>query len=108
MDLTELEIEAKLQVKIERTLLRTKLIMTGNVLLTAWLFAVLILLLWYAVYSCVSTDTMLRLGATPFGVGLPQFQKLNLIAMTGWKLAAYLLLLCPGLACRVCGGAMKP
>lgn len=107
MDLTELEIEAKLQVKIERTLLRAKLIMTGNVLLTAWFLAFLLLCLWYVVYSCCSPDFMLKLAALPFGVDLLWFQKLNLVAMTGWKLAAYLLLLCPGLACRICGGAMK-
>lgn len=108
MDLSELETEAKLKVKIGRTLLRAKLIMTGNVLLTACLFAYLLLCLWYVVYLYSGPGLLLRVGGTPFGVDLLWFQKLNLIAMTAWKLAAYLLLLCPGLACRVCGGAMKP
>lgn len=106
--LEELETQGKLQVKIGRTLLRAKLIMIGNVLLVAWLMAVVLLYVWYAVYLWVGPAWVATAVISPLGLTVEQFQRLNIVAMTAWKLAAALLLLCPGLGFRLCGRAMKP
>jgi len=108
MDLTELEIEAKLQVKIERTLLRTKLIMLGNALLVAWLVSVVLATIWYLAYVRTGSSSLNTMVAQQFGLTALQFQKLNGIGITIWKMVAGLLLLCPGIGLRVCGEAMKP
>lgn len=107
MDLRELEVQGKLQVKIGRALLRHKLIMLGNVLLVAWLFATILMAIWFLAYA-VAGETLVQVwGADLMGLTVPEFTALNASAMIAFKLAAALLLLCPGLALRLCGGAME-
>lgn len=108
LDRTELELQAKLQVKVGRTLLRAKLIMLGNALLVAWLASLVLLLVWWGVYVGGGSDWIVKLVGTQFGLDTAAFTKLNLYAMALWKMAAYLLLLCPGLGLRACGEVMKP
>ncbi|MHB8996052.1 MAG: hypothetical protein ACYC63_12470 [Armatimonadota bacterium] len=107
VDRTEMEIQAKLQVRIGKALLRTKLIMIGNGLLVAWAASLVLLLIWYFAYMYVGTSYMERMVCAPFGLTVLQLHKLNIMAMTVWKLASYLLLLCPGIGFRVAGEAMK-
>ena len=104
----ELEIQGKLQVKIGRTLLRAKLIMAGNVLLVAWLVSIVLATIWYLAYVQAGPSFLTTMVAQQFGLTAQQFQKLNGIGITIWKMVAGLLLLCPGIGLRVCGGAMKP
>lgn len=108
VDLAALERQGKLQVKIERTVLRHKLIMIGNVLLVAWLFSVILVTIWYLVYVQASPSALTTIIAQAFGMPLQQFQQFNAIGIGLWKMAAGLLLLCPGLGLRICGTAMKP
>jgi hypothetical protein len=106
VDRTELETQAKLQVRIGKAVFRTKLIMIGNGLLIAWVVSLVLLLIWYGVYRSGS-GYMEQLVCQPFGVTVLQLQKLNLIGITAWKITSYLLLLCPGIGFRVAGEAMK-
>lgn len=108
MDRTELEVQGRLQVRIAKTVMRTKFIMLGNALLVAWLASVVLVTIWYLAYSFGSPGFFSAIGAQPFGMSLAEFQKLNLVGIMVWKLAAHLLLLCPGLGFRICGAAMKP
>ena len=57
--LEALETRAKLQVKVHRTILRHQLIMVGNALLVAFLFAALLMLLWSAlIYAGFGTPLL--------------------------------------------------
>ena len=107
VDRTETEIQARLQVRIGKAILRTKVIKIGNGLLVAWAASLVLLLIWYGVYMLGGLGYMEQMVCQPFGLTVLQLQKLNLIAMTGWKLSSYLLLLCPGIGLRVAGEAMK-
>jgi hypothetical protein len=107
VDRTELETQAKLQVRVGKAIFRTKLIMIGNGLLVAWVAAMVLLFIWYGVYTYAGTGFMERLVCAPFGLTVLQLQKLNIVGMTAWKLVSHLLLLCPGIGFRVAGEAMK-
>ncbi len=105
--LEALEARAKLQVKVHRTILRHQLIMIGNVLLVAFLFAVLVLLLW-TVLMCLGVETVvLSWTGEVFQTSMRRLLQLSLAGIVAFKLAAVLLLLCPGLAFRICGSAME-
>jgi len=51
LDKAELEIEAKLQVRIGKALLRAKLITIGNALMMAWLVSAVLATIWYLAYG---------------------------------------------------------
>jgi hypothetical protein len=53
-------------------------------------------------------NTMLPWAASIFGISARRLLQLSTVGMVGFKLAALLLLLCPGLGFRICGAAMKP
>jgi hypothetical protein len=108
MDLADLEIQGKLQVKVARTILRDKLVMGGNVLLVAYLFSLVLLSIWYVAYLRIGPDQLLSLGVVPPGLTVEQYQHLSVAGLALWKVSGALLLLCPGLALRVCGAAMRP
>ncbi len=107
-ELQALELKARLQVKVHRTLLRHKLIMLGNSLLVAALFAWLLMLIWTAMMYLGVRDTWLPWAVSLLGVSTDALWRLSVVGMTGFKLAAILFLLCPGLGFRICGSAMKP
>lgn len=106
-DLDVATAKAKLEVKVALTVMRHKLIMMGNILLVSYLVAVVLLLVWYTVYFHYGQCT------TPWAASLmhmpvPAFEALSATALVWTKIAAILLFLCPGLAFRICGAAMKP
>lgn len=105
--LEALETRAKLQVKVHRTILRHQLIMVGNALLVAFLFAALLMLLWSAlIYAGFGTPLLAGTGEL-FQTSARRMLQLGLVGMTAFKLGAVLFLLCPGLGFRLCGSAMK-
>lgn len=106
-DLAAVEAKAKLQVKVARTVLRHKLIMIGNILLVSYLVALALLVVWFIAYYATGTG-MANYAAGMLNISLPMFISLNAIAYTATKLVAALLFLCPGIAFKVCGEAMKP
>jgi len=106
--LEALEMRAKLQVRVHRTILRHQLIMIGNVLLVAFLFAALVLLLWTLMVGLGAGQPLLAWAGAIFGTSDRRMLQLSMTAMASFKLAAILLFLCPGLAFRICGSAMQP
>lgn len=104
----ELEIQGKLQVKIGRTLLRAQLIMIGNVLLVAWVMSAALAAIWYFAYVHAGPSALNAMVSQSMGMTAEQFQKFNGIGVGLWKMAAGILLLCPGIGFRLCGEAMKP
>lgn len=105
-EMQALELKAKMQVKVYRTLLRHKLIMCGNALLVGYLFAVLVVVLWTAALV-LAGDSYMSWAADLMKVPPERLEWLSAIGMTGFKLGAALFLLCPGLGLRICGGLMK-
>jgi len=105
--LEALETRAKLQVKVHRTILRHQLIMIGNALLVAFLFAALVLLVWTVMMYLGAGNTMLPCAASVLAVPAHRLVQLSVAGIVAFKLAAILLLLCPGLGFRICGSAMK-
>lgn len=107
--LEALETRARLEVKVRRTLLRHQFIMIGNALLTAFLFAVLVLLIWTAMLAFGGTSAgMMAVAAPVMGISVEQMMWLGAVLLVTFKIAAILLLLCPGLGFRICGSAMRP
>ncbi|MBU0609812.1 MAG: hypothetical protein KKI08_18150 [Armatimonadetes bacterium] len=107
VNLEALEARAKLQVKVHRTILRHQLIMIGNVLLVAFLFAALILLVWTVMLLLGATEAMFGVYAPLLGTSARRLLQMSIVGMAGFKLASLMLLLCPGLAFRICGNAME-
>lgn len=106
--LEALEVRAKLQVKVHRTLLKHQLIMVGNALLVAFAFAAVILLIWTVMTALGITEGLLTIYAPLFQTSVRRLMQLSITGIAGFKLAAILLFLCPGLAFRICGNAMQP
>jgi hypothetical protein len=107
LDKAELEIQAKLEIRIGKALLRAKLIMIGNGLMVAWLASVVLATIWYLAYGHAGAS-LSAMVAPMMGMSVEEFMKLNGIGIGLWKMAAGILLLCPGIGFRVCGEAMKP
>lgn len=107
-DVSLLAQQARLQVKVERTVLRHRLIMMGNVLLVAFLFAALLMLIWIIVLAAGAASTMLPWASGIFSVPADVLLRLNVVGFIAFRFGAVLFLLCPGLAFRICGGAMQP
>lgn len=107
MDREELELLGKLQVKAGRTVLRHSLIMAGNALLLGFVFAAVVVTAWFVVWQTggawFRSFACGLLGLEPAGLG-----RLMLAAIGLAKIEAIVLLLCPGLALRICGAALKP
>lgn len=108
LDVEALEARAKLQVKVHRTLLRHQLIMWGNALLVAYLFAVLLPATWFMALSLGGRQLISEWSAPLIGVPAERMLWLSAVMYGGLKVAAFLLLLCPGLGLRITGSAMKP
>lgn len=105
-EMQALELKAKMQVRVYRTLMRHKLIMTGNALLVGYLFAVLLVALWTAALMLFG-DSYMPWSADLVKVPPERLMWLSAMGMAGFKLGAALFLLCPGLGLRICGGLMK-
>jgi hypothetical protein len=108
LDMDALEARAKLQLKVHRTLLKHQLMMAGNALLVAFLFAALLMGLWIVMLSSGYLRTMLPWGSALFGLPPEELLRLNVIGFVALRFGVVLLLLCPGLGLRICGSAMKP
>lgn len=107
VDLERLEVEAKLQIRVARAILRQRLDMAGNVLLTTWLLCLIMLVIWFLLCPVVHAQTLSSTFISPFLRITPEYlAKLNALAMTIWKMTSYLLFLMPGLALKICASAM--
>lgn len=108
-NLDALETRAKLQVRIQRTILRHQLIMIGNALIVAYLFALLVLLIWFGLWSIGGTGIGLVGRVAPvMGITPDALRSIGAMLYGVFKIASILLLLCPGLGFRICGAAMRP
>jgi glycerol-3-phosphate acyltransferase PlsY len=105
--LAQLETEAKLQLRVARAILQQRLGMCGNVLLVAWLLAVIFVLIWFALCPLIHSQSLSSNWIAPMLRIQPEYlARLNALGMTAWKLASYLLFLLPGLALKICASAM--
>jgi len=103
-----LEKQAKLEVKIRRTILRQQLIMLGNALLVSYLFAVLLMCIYFVAIQAGAKALMEEWGRLLWGAEVAkQIPWLSLVAYTAFKMGAALFLLCPGLGLRICGAIMR-
>jgi hypothetical protein len=105
--LETMEAEAKLQLRVARAVLKQRLEMCGNVLLVAWLLAMGMLAIWVALCPLVHAYSLSGSWLSPLLRIEPGFlARVNTLGMAGWKLASFLLFLMPGLALKICAGAM--
>lgn len=105
--LADMEAEAKLNLRVARAALKMRLGMCGNVLLVAWLLAMLLLALWFAACPLVGAYNLSGTWLSPMLHIEPGFlARVNTLAMAGWKLVSFLFFLLPGLALKICASAM--
>ncbi len=103
-----LEKQAKLEVKIRRTILRQQLIVLGNAMLVGYLFAVLVMCIYVVAMQFGGQILMKEWGRLLWGAEAAEhIPWLSLVAYTAFKIGAALLLLCPGLGLRICGAIMR-
>ena len=105
--LAEMEAEAKLELRVARATLKLRLEVCGNVLLTTWLLAMLVLALWLAVCPLIHAYGLSGSWLSPMLRVQPAFlARLNALGMAGWKLVSLLFFLLPGLSLKICAAAM--
>ena len=103
-----LQAEAKLKVKAARAIFRQKLELVGNVFLESFLWAMILLVVWYVAWLVLwQTPSAAAWWYAPLGISKELLAKLNVIALVCWKAASMFLLLIPGIACRTVASAMR-
>lgn len=95
-------------VKTARVISRGRLELIGNVLLVSFLWAMILLVIWWVAWLFLCHSPLLATVAPAwFGVNPQSIVQLNVVALALWKLAAFFVFLVPGLACRCVAAAMK-